>query len=155
MTTNEQPMSDTSGEQEANTGPHAHIRELETENKGLRQRLASTELKEMGLDPNTGLGKAILKTYNGSYEDGDIQKFAVEEYGWEAPSSESPVVAEQIEAEQRITQLETTSESVQPPEQVPIIQAAAEVFESSEATRDQLIQGLGLVAEDIRRQLHS
>lgn len=155
MTTNEQPMTDTSTtEPETTAGPHAHIRELETENKTLRQRIAATELQGMGLDPNIGLGKAVLKTYQGSYEDGDLQRFATEEYGWEPPESANPVVTETAQAEKRITDLEVTSESVAPPEQVPIVEAAQQVFNSPEATKDQMLQGLGLVAEDIRRQLH-
>lgn len=154
MTTQEPQVTETATE-EQNTGPHAHIKEVEGENKVLRQRLASTELRSAGLDPNTGLGKAVLKTYNGSFEEGDIVKFAVEEYGYEPPKSMeiAELPPEITDPTQRVEAIEGTSESVEPPTQVPPVQAAESIFGDPEATREQIVGGLGLIVEDIRTRM--
>jgi len=154
MTTQEPMVTEETATDDPNVGPHAHIKELEGENKTLRQRLASTELRNAGLDPDIGLGKAVLRTYNGSFNEGDIVKFAQEEYGFE-PSTPvaSTVPPEVIEPTTRVESMEQASTSVEPPVQVPAAQAAETIFGDPEATRDDIINGLGLVIEDVRTRM--
>lgn len=54
----------------------------QAENKALRSQLIGAQLREIGLDPDTGLGKAIAKEYAGSIDPDAVATFAAEEYGY-------------------------------------------------------------------------
>ncbi len=60
---------------------------VKDQNKALRDRIFNQDLAALGLKPDQGLGKALAKEYRGSYEPGDLAKYAKEEYGYVAPEA--------------------------------------------------------------------
>lgn len=56
------------------------------ENRKLRAELMLGAYETVGLDPTTGLGKAIAKEYDGEASSDALLEFAKTEYGWEPPS---------------------------------------------------------------------
>lgn len=164
MTTNEgtpveepQAQAETTDEaaEQQNAGPHAHIKTLESENKQYRQRLLRAEVKDLGLDPEIELGKAILKTFTGDPLDGAaVAAFAKEEYGYEKPATEPDDITERGQEEQRIENVSATSESVTPPIRVPDIAAAQALLNDPEASEQQLKEGLGVVMGEISKMMN-
>ncbi len=77
----------------------ARVKELEAqldrETGGRRQRMMSTEVERLGLDPDHGIGKAISMTFDGEPE--ELAAFAEAEFDWTGP--ENPM-ARRITAEQ-------------------------------------------------------
>lgn len=133
-------------------GPHQHIKQLEGENKALRLRIASQELRDAGLDPSKGLGKAVLTTYKGDFSEGDIVRFARDEYQWEpdeAPAPVNPAVEATTQAEAAVSVVEAASESVQPAIERPSIEVAKEVVNDPTADLSDVHAGLDVIAADM------
>lgn len=79
------------------------IERLQTENTALQGVARQAAFKEAGIDPSTGLGKAIYRTYEGEIDPTKIVEFAQAEYDWEAPAE--PAVTD---AERRIATVGNT-----------------------------------------------
>lgn len=79
-----------------------------------RTQLLESAFKGVGLDPTTGLGKAIAKEYNGDATVEALREFATTEYGYEPPadSSENPMATEIAQAQGRIAGATAEAESV-------------------------------------------
>jgi hypothetical protein len=94
---------------EDNTNPDSHNDESQDESPNVRQMRSkmeaqTTELnmlrgvarqaafKEAGIDPTTGLGKAIYRTYDGEIDPAKVVEFATSEYDWQP--KESPTVSD-------------------------------------------------------------
>lgn len=58
---------------------------VEKENVQLRALALTSQLRDIGLEPERGLGKAIAEKYRGAITDGAVAAFAKEEYDYEAP----------------------------------------------------------------------
>lgn len=89
--------------QEPQTNPNAELRahadRLQEQVKELQGKLAGGTIRELGLDPEKGMGKAILRTFDGDPSDrGALLTFAKDEYDVEVPNAEAaqeePVSAE-------------------------------------------------------------
>lgn len=133
-------------------GPHAHIKVLENENEALRNRVLRDEIRGIGLDPEVQLGKAIAESYKGTYEVGDVVKFAEEHYGYTPPETVDVAVQEMALTEQKIEQLNAGSEPVTPEVQIPPLQAADQIFADPEASQADIVAGLGLVIQEVQKQ---
>jgi hypothetical protein len=59
-----------------------------------------SSFEALGLDPNSGLGKAIAKEYNGEVSTDALAQYAADEYGYTPPIQEDNPVAGQIQQEQ-------------------------------------------------------
>lgn len=68
------------------------------ENKALKQERLGDAFAKAGLDPNTGLGKAIAKEYDGEASPDAILAYAQSEYGWEPDTQ--PTIRNEISTEQ-------------------------------------------------------
>lgn len=89
------------------------IAEQEGQINTQRVRLMERTFKDVGLDPTTGLGKAIAKEYQGEPDPEALRNYAVEEYNWEPPaeSAPNPIGAEIAQAQARVSQAMTSAEA--------------------------------------------
>ena len=89
------------------------------ENAKLREQVMAKAFTDLGLDPTTGLGKAVSQVYDGDTSFEALAKFALEEYGHEAPAA--PENAEQAAAvlsgQAQLDAASTGAGSVTPPTQ--------------------------------------
>ena len=69
-------------------------------NKKLTKQLMGGAYEEAGLDPETGLGKAIAKEYKGDPDAASLLAFAKEEYGYERATAPDNPQAQTITTEQ-------------------------------------------------------
>lgn len=80
------------------------------ENRKLKAEVMLGEYEKAGLDPTTGLGKAIAKEYDGEADVDQLLAFAKEEYGYEQPSSdETPEHQERQGEQQKLEGVEANS----------------------------------------------
>lgn len=82
----------------------AEIETLRKQTNKQRTQLLEGAFKGVGLDPTTGLGKAIAKEYNGDPTVEALREFATTEYGYEPPqdAAENPLAREIGAAQGRI-----------------------------------------------------
>lgn len=105
-TTTTDEIQDEAVEEAPESGGPKELREynkrLKAENAELRARISTDVYAEVGLDPSTGLGKAIAKEYKGALEAEELAKYAAEEYGWQAPTPPENVNEPAIEQNQPV-----------------------------------------------------
>ncbi len=68
---------------------------LEKENRELREQLSAQHIRAIGLEPDKGLGKAIVKEFKGELTVEALAAFALEEYQYEttqAPTVDANVI---------------------------------------------------------------
>lgn len=85
------------------------------ENTQLRTQLVDGQLREIGLDPETGLGKAIRKEFREPVTEGAVATYASEEYGYTfTPPPPAPAGEAEPEAEPsgRAAELRATAEGM-------------------------------------------
>ena len=105
------------------------------ERKALQQELMNVALSSMGLDPSKGVGKAVLKTYEGKPNVDEIKSFVTEEFGdvvEGAPAPQEPQVdvsENVIQAQSRVEQLNKIGVSSEP---VDVMDAFNEVVSSGD-----------------------
>lgn len=117
----------------ANDQLRGHTKKVESENSALREQVMKTHLAEIGLNGETGLGKAIAKEYDGEYTVEAIAAYAKAEYNHEHESgSTPPEVARQAKVE---TMHQQSQPMVPEPQPTPAEQAA-ERMHNPEATRE-------------------
>lgn len=94
------------------------IETLRKQTNKQRTQLLEGAFKGVGLDPTTGLGKAIAKEYDGDATVDALREFATREYGYESPqdASENPLAPEIARAQGRVgaATAEANSIPVQP-----------------------------------------
>lgn len=85
------------------SGPIKQLRAAEKaareENVRLKARLMEGAYNQVGLNPDTGLGKAIAKEYKGDPSAEGLAEYAKAEYGYEKPAGEINPQAQAIAAE--------------------------------------------------------
>ena len=105
------------------------------ERKALQQELMNVALSSMVLDPSKGVGKAVLKTYEGKPNVDEIKSFVTEEFGdvvegASAPQEPQVDVSENvIQAQSRVEQLNKIGVSSEP---VDVMDAFNEVVSSGD-----------------------
>jgi hypothetical protein len=100
---------------EANAELRAALKREKAKTAEYRGELVGSRLREIGLDPDKMVGKAIAKEYDGDMTVDAVSAFALEEYGYEG-TAETTLPA--VETGERLTQLESVSEPLTPPEPV-------------------------------------
>lgn len=80
------------------------------ENTQLRTRLMRSELAEIGLNPEEGLGVAIAESYKGDIDREAIATYAAEKYKYTFGSGQTP----EEQSTQRMENLANSSQSVTP-----------------------------------------
>ena len=133
----EQAQQSQSG-QSANAELRAFNETLKSENAALRSRVMSQDLKEIGLQPDAGLGLAIVESYEGRYEPGSVAEYARDKYQYSheggAPvESQAAQDVEQVQAQ--TDQLQATSVSAMPETQSDRLRAHDQRMADPEATR--------------------
>lgn len=87
-----------------------------------RANIAETRLMEMAIksagisDPTTGIGKAVVMTYDGEPDPDAIREYAEKEFGFKPTAqAEAEPIAEQVEeAQQRVETVTASSTPVEP-----------------------------------------
>jgi len=109
------------------------------ERKALQQELMNVALSSMGLDPTKGVGKAVLKTYDGKPNIEEIKSFVTEEFGDVVNSTpvsnqepQQSVSDNVIQAQSRVEQLNKIGVSSQP---VDVMDAFRDVVKSGNVTQ--------------------
>lgn len=124
----EETMSDESTEapQEEAKGLRKQLNEAHAELATYKDRDKRDAFSQVGLDPDTGLGKAIFKEYKGDLTAEAVGEFATSEYGYEKPVAveENPLAPAIAEAQARLDNVNTVAESIVPPTQQGAIAAA-------------------------------
>jgi hypothetical protein len=92
--TSTEPSNSGDGQEES---PNVRqLRELVTSQKEQITKLSGVArqaaFKEAGIDPSTGLGKAIYRTYDGEIDPAQVVAFAQSEYDWKP--EEAPAVSD-------------------------------------------------------------
>jgi pyruvate/2-oxoglutarate dehydrogenase complex dihydrolipoamide acyltransferase (E2) component len=118
----------------------AHADRQEAAAKGMRTKLVEVYVKEIGLDPATGLGKAIANTYKGDDPTvEDVASYAESEYQHKKPETpQTPEQVAQTTASQKAEQLDGQAQ-VTTPSQAP--DAAAEL--ATQLLNPDLEKGIG------------
>lgn len=116
MTTQITPETDPSVPKvDANAELRAHADRALERAKAAEAELLKVRLGEIGLDPATGLGKAIAKEYEGEFTLEAIAGYAEEEYGHQSETGIPDTRVQQIEeAQARADRLSAPSESIVP-----------------------------------------
>lgn len=116
------------------------IKELQEKVNQQKVHLMERAFSDAGLDPTTGIGKAVAKEYEGDPAPESIQSFAREEYGWEPePEQASEMAAVVTEAQQRVATA-TAGGSSTPTQEIDL-----QIAEAEKA---------GNFAESIRLKMH-
>ena len=96
----------------------SQIKTLKNENKSLKPLVQEQVFNDVGLDINSGFGKAVSKLYTGPLETESLQSFINEEFGEtevQAPVPESSEpVAQTNQGQQRVSQVMSKAGSVGP-----------------------------------------
>lgn len=142
--TTEMPSTETTAteltEEEARKLANDQLREYADRTKarasGLETRVMKSELASMGLTPDEGLGLAIAEGYDGTFEEGDIVRFATEKYKYEPPEVVVPPVTVET-ARDRVDEVMAAGAEVTPPEPVDeVVEADAKLVEEDATRQD-------------------
>ena len=123
------------------------IAERDQQIAAMRSQLVGGHLQNIGLDPSTGLGKAIAKEYDGDVTAEAVAAFAMSEYGHEpqAPQpvmQEPPVAQQQFDQQQQAAAFGSASGSIAPTTPEDVIGAHDQRLGSQEATRQDALNSL-------------
>lgn len=91
---------------------------------GYRVQLMVGAYKEIGLNPETGLGKAIAKEYDGDPTAEAIAEYAKTEYGYEAEVHENPQGQAIKEGQKQVDAANQQSQSITPGTEAAALQEA-------------------------------
>ena len=105
------------------------IADLEAKLAQFQDKEMDSTVKNIGLDPTTGFGKALKQVYKGDINNEALLEFAKQEYGYEAEgviAQETPQPAQetavQSDARARVEALEQSSQSVVPQDASELLQ---------------------------------
>lgn len=106
-------------------GMRAIIERLTAENKELKADKMQDALSKIGLNPEQGLGKAIVKEYNGDVSLEAISEYAKNEYAYEGSVVSTHPEAQAItEGTQRLESVGATAGSIANPTQQELLAKA-------------------------------
>lgn len=109
----------------------AALKRERTENAGLRAEQMAGIYTKVGLDPNSGLGKAVAKEFDGDMTVEALSAYAKAEYGYDVPEAPTNPQAETITTEQG--RLDQASEGAG---SVPIAPSQTQAIADAEAAGD-------------------
>ena len=95
------------------------FKKLKAENKQFKANAMDSALSSLGLSADKGIGKAVVKLYDGDVTVDGIKDFVAQEFG-EVSSSEQPsnpvekVAANVVEAQSRVEQLNKLGVNAEP-----------------------------------------
>ena len=95
------------------------FKKLKAENKQFKANAMNSALSSLGLSADKGIGKAVVKLYDGDVTVDGIKDFVAQEFG-EVSSSEQPsnpveeVAANVVEAQSRVEQLNKLGVNAEP-----------------------------------------
>ena len=92
------------------------FKKLKAENKQFKANAMNSALSSLGLTADKGIGKAVVKLYDGDVTVDGIKDFVAQEFG-EVSSSEQPsdnVTANVVEAQSRVEQLNKLGVNAEP-----------------------------------------
>jgi len=92
------------------------FKKLKAENKQFKADAMNSALGSLGLSADKGIGKAVVKLYEGDVTIDGIKEFVAQEFG-EVSSSEQPsndIAANIVEAQSRVEQLNKLGVNAQP-----------------------------------------
>ena len=118
--------TDTGTEEETGGGLRRQLEATLAENRTLKADKLSGSFKEIGLDPTTGLGKAIAKEYDGEISTEALAAFADSEYGhkFEAQAETHPQAQAINQGQAALDQAGQTAGSVPTPTQADVLAKA-------------------------------
>jgi hypothetical protein len=130
-------------------GPRQHMREVEAENKSLREQVLARHIEAIGLSTTEGLGVAVFDGYKGEFSEEAVAAFAKEKYGHEFVSGEpADEAAEALAAqEEATTAVQQSSAPVVPPT------TAGDIADLDSALADPEVDGPAVSKEAIERKL--
>jgi hypothetical protein len=121
------------------------IADLEAKLASFQEKEMDSTVKNIGLDPTTGFGKALKQVYKGDVNNEALLEFAKQEYGYEAegvtaqatpqPAQETAV---QSDARARVEALESSSQSVVPQDASELLQKVTETGNAKDSIRTKL-----------------
>lgn len=149
-TTDTTQTDETTEDQGDSSGPkqlREALKREKAENVKLRKQAMTGAFEKVGLDPETGLGKAIAKEYKGEPTVDALAQYAKEEYGHEAPAGdEHPQEKQIVEGQTQADQLQQQSTSTTP-------LTHTDALREAEAQRDYDTAG-ALKAQQLRSRLN-
>ena len=92
------------------------FKKLKAENKQFKADAMNSALSSLGLNADKGIGKAVVKLYDGEVTVDGIKDFVAQEFG-EVSNSEQPsdnVTANVVEAQSRVEQLNKLGVNAEP-----------------------------------------
>ncbi len=121
------------------------IADLEAKLASYHEKELDSTVKDIGLDPSTGFGKALKQVYKGDVNNEALLDFAKQEYGYEAtgvteqvtPQSEQETVV-QSDARARVEALEQSSQSVVPQDATELLKKVTEAGNAKDSIRAKL-----------------
>lgn len=137
--TEEAPLdSDThhvSKPKDANAELRAYNDRLVAENAKLRKTAMRSELAAIGLNPDEGLGVAVVETYDGDEITADaLSAYAFEKYKYASPDTAVPP---DVAAGNRLEQVQAASQPVTPPPATdPVTEAETRLIDPEATRRD-------------------
>lgn len=132
------------------SGLRATIERLQNELKAERTANRQNAFAQLGLNEETGRGKAISKLYEGPSDVDAIRKFAQDEFGWDLttptePGSTEPAVDPNLVAQAQNRVDATLATSIPATDGLPTDEERAAALEwKEEPTRDDIVQAIGL-----------
>ena len=99
-------------------GLRARLEAALDENKALKATQLETSIKAIGLNPDSGLGKAVAKTFSGDITSDAVAEFAKSEYEWEVPEVQpvqSPVAQAITDSHAVLDGVNEAAGSITPP----------------------------------------
>lgn len=100
MTDTQETQTDTQPSDDDPKGLRKQLAEAHQTIKQLRQKELDRAFGAVGLDPTTGLGKAIAKEYEGEASPEALAQYAKDEYGFEPQQATENPIAGQVVAGQ-------------------------------------------------------
>ena len=90
---------------ETGKGLRTQLEKALEENRKLKADQLAGAFGTIGLDPTTGLGKAIAKEYDGDATPEALSAYASSEYGWTRPEPQHPQAQQIVTEQARVDQV--------------------------------------------------
>ena len=121
------------------------IADLEAKLASYQEKELDSTVKNIGLDPTTGFGKALKQVYKGDVNNEALLEFAKQEYGYEAEgvaAQETPQPAQdtavQSDARARVEALGDSSQSIVPQDASELLQKVTDSGNTQDSIRAKL-----------------
>lgn len=149
------PATDTHVSADSGKAPQApkelreYAQRVEAENAKLRAKAMKSELAELGLSPDQGLGVAIVESYSGEIDAAAIAAFAQEKYKYTPEHAPTPPA---VISSERLDGLSTDAESVTPAQDVDEAAQITAKMNDPDAGRDDARASLAAKVDQFARE---